>query len=361
MEVSEFLTFVPRFSSPTNLASARRVFDKLDAHVRQFLDGAPWRPFQHTLGISGYEVEFDHSAAEFYALALALPNLPVETARRVKHYLAVELTNAPPYAESGFDRQAGRPRESYQVPASLRVGGRGQAKSVFGVYAFWAYAYYMGDTNEAARLVRDHWDRIKERIAPLLVADYRFDLARKDSNRGEARKLNGDLAGLLGCFRLAHWLGDRAFVQKTQPRLRQLLELRVNLERVNSHLLEKSNAATKGLHNYRLARYSHLVPEVGAALAKSSEGCGPKNLRIFREERNGWFLAFGDRLIGGENYTNPLQFPSDLFAGAALIEQLPAEALAGYIDVPWCPGDFSYLEKSVYTLWALAGRPWTKL
>ena len=97
-----------------------------------------------------------------------------------------------------------------------------------------------------------------------------------------------------------------------------------------------------------------------AALARLDGGCGARNLKVFRQERNGWFLAFGDRLIGGENYTNPAHFPRSLFAGAVFLEQLPTEQLCAFIDVPWCQGDFYFIEKCVYALWAGAGRPWTK-
>jgi len=140
-----------------------------------------------------------------------------------------------------------------------------------------------------------------------------------------------------------------------------LTELRVNLDRVNPHILEKSDAATKKLHNSKLARYCGLVPEVGAALRALSEGRAAARLKEFREERNGWYLAFGDRMIGGENYTNPLHFPRALFAGAALVEELPAASRLTFIDVPWCPGDFYFVEKCVWALWASADRPWAKI
>jgi hypothetical protein len=139
------------------------------------------------------------------------------------------------------------------------------------------------------------------------------------------------------------------------------MELRVNLERVNPHLLEKSNLASKGLHNARLARYCDLVPEVGAAVAKLSADCGSRNLKTFREERNGWFLALGDRLIGGENYTNPAHFPRSVFVGATFVEQIPSEQLLAFIDVPWCQGDFYFIEKCVFALWASEGRQWIDL
>jgi len=356
-EVSEFLFRMADFKVAAASAGAGRAATKLEAHVIQFIDGAPWMPFHHTLGISGYETCFNHPDEVFYALSIALPCLPNPTATRLKAYLRAQLAISPPYAETGLDHRTGRPRESYEVPANLRVRGNGNAGSAFGVYAFWAYCRWSADTAAAT----EHWPRIKARTKTLLGADYRFNPAGRDSSGGEAEKLNGDLAGLIGLIRLARLNRDEAVEKEARGRVRELLEMRVNLERINPHLLEKSNLATKGLHNARLSRYCDLVPEVGAALAKFSADCGARNLKAFREERNGWYLAFGDRFIGGENYTNPLHFPRSLFAGAAFIEQLPGGQLFTFIDVPWCPGDFYFIEKSVLALWADAERPWQDL
>ena len=91
------------------------------------------------LGISGYEVYFDHPDEMFHGLSLALPCLSAGTARRVRDFLREELEKHPPYSGVGYDRLGGRNRESYAVPDGLRVGGSGRATSAFGVYAFWEY------------------------------------------------------------------------------------------------------------------------------------------------------------------------------------------------------------------------------
>jgi hypothetical protein len=357
MDVSEFLFRTPKFGAPPSSPQATRVAAKLDAHINEFLDGAPWMPFHHTLGISGYEVYFNHPDELFYALSIAVPCLPAPTAGRLRQFLKTQLDVSPPFAQEGFDNRTGHPRESYDVPNVLRVRGRGEADSAFGVYTFWAYVYFTGDTNA----VKAYLPAVRQRVKPLLEGNYKFDLAKSNSNRGEAQKLNGDLAGLIGLLRLSRYAGNSADEEQTLAQVRELMELRVNLERVNPNLLEKSNLASKSLHNARLLRYCQLVPEVGDALVKLSANCGARNLKAFREERNGWFLAFGDRVVGGENYTNPLHLPWSVFAGATFVEQLPAAELFGFIDVPWCKGDFYFIEKCLFALWAGAGRPWTEL
>ena len=355
-DVSELFFRTPDFPKRATSPEGRRVAAKLEAHVIAFLDGAPWMPFQQTLGISGYEISFAHPDEMFLALAQSLPGLSEAAAERVKNFLQAELSKTPPSAEPGFDYRSGRPRESYEVPATLRVPGRGKANSTLGVYAFWACCHHAGKPPAAA-----DWDAIKTRVKLLLDAGYKFDPQTNGPGKGEAQTLNGDLAGLIGLARLGRMQGDAAIEQHALRRGRELLELRVNLERTNPFILENSDAATRKLHNARLSRYCGLVPEVGEAMARFGADCGARQLKLFREERNGWFLAHGDRFIGGENYTSPIHFPRSLFAGAALIEQLPAQQLLDFIDVPWCKGDFYFIERCTLALWADAGRPWKKL
>jgi hypothetical protein len=355
-DVSELFFRTPDFPRRATSSEGGRIAAKLDAHVAAFLDGAPWMPFQHTLGISGHEVSFAHPDEMFLVLAQSMPYLSEPTASRLRVFLHAELLKAPPYAEPGFDHRSGRPRESYDVPPALRVSGHGKANSALGVYAFWACCHHVGKSAD----VRD-WDAIKTRVKFLLDAQYKFDPQTNGPGKGEAQKLNGDLAGLIGLARLARLQGDDAIEQQALRRGRELLELRVNLERTNPFILENSDAATKRLHNARLSRYCGMVPEVGEALARFSADCGTRHLKAFREERNGWFLAFGDRFVGGENYTNPIHFPRSLFTGAALIEQSPSQQLFTFIDVPWCKGDFYFIERCTLALWADAGRPWKKL
>ena len=393
-DVSEsFVWRAPNFTASPASSEARRIAAKLDAHVTEFLEGAPWIPFHHTLGISGYEANFGHPDEMFLSLAFATPWVKPGTTARIREFLAAQLHSGPaPYEEAGFEFRAGRARESYNVPENLRRSGRASAAHALGVYAFWAYCHYCAD----AAVAREHWPRVKARMKPLLESDYAFDPRRTTYAKSESEKLNGDLAGLLGLARLARLVKDAEAERQAIARGRQLLELRVNLDRLNPRFVEKSADATKGLHNFKLARYCALVPEVADALRRRTDGCAAAHLKSFRQERNGWNLAFGDRFIGGENYTNPLHLPRCLFTGAVFIEGLPfyvhggadlpvgqdarqrvstglkaptgavgieqaVHDLAGFVDVPWCPGDFYFIEKCAFALWADAGRPWSTL
>jgi hypothetical protein len=343
LAIVDFTAAPPRLS--TN-REARRIAAKLDRHVSEFLRGGPWMPFHHTLGISGYEVYFNHPDQMFYAVSLALPHLPPATAAHARTFLAAQLNERPPYGGEGMDNRTGRPRESYAVPPALRVNEMGRARSAFGVYAFWAYIHATSDE----RAAREHWKPIRERMQTLLNETGRFDPTRRDYQQDEAEILNGNLAALIATVRLARTNGDPATAQKALLRLKEMLESRVNLERVNPKILEATQSSTKHLHVSKLSRFCDLTREVGEAVRTLTDGCGSARLKNFREARNGWHLAFGDRMIGGENYTNPPHFSRALFAGAVFVEQLPPEQIASFVDVPWCKGDFYFMEKCALAL-----------
>jgi hypothetical protein len=345
----QVLTLVNGAASPPRNqrgAEGQRIAGMLDRHVNEFLDGWPWRPFQHTLGISGYEVCFNHPDEMFYALSLAFPFLATNTAERTKAFLTTQIREMPPYLVDGFEHRTGRPRESYVVPPDLRVSGRGRARHAFGVYAFWAYINATGDSAAA----KNDWRALAQRVQPLLDAEYRFDTTNRKYTHDEAEALNGNLAALIATARLARTNSDSAVEQKAILRARQLLELRVNLERVNPKILETTDSTTKHLHASKLPRFCALTSETGEAVRALTDGCGSAHLKDFRAARNGWYLAFGDRMIGGENYTNPLHFSRALFAGAVFVEQLPPEQVASFVDVPWCRGDFYFIEKCALAL-----------
>ena len=355
-DVKALVAETPDFAARADSPEARRVAAKLDAHVAEFIAGFPWKAFHNTLGISGYEAYFNHPDEMFYALSIALPSLKPETAAAARKFLAEQLAKNPPYAADGFDNAAGRPREAYDVPETLRVKGRGRAADAFGAYAFWAYGRWSGDT----AAVRSHGPAIRERLAPLLAGPYSFDVNNTKYVNDEAERLNGNLAGLVGLARLARLGGDADTAAKAEARALELLTLRVNLERTNPNILEPTRSATKSLHVAKLARFCRLAPEVGRAADRLSDGAGRARVRAFREARNAWYLAFAERMIGGENYVSPPHMGRAMMAGATFMDDLGGEQLLGFVDVPWCKGDLYFIEKCTYALWAAAGRPWTK-
>jgi hypothetical protein len=338
---------IPVQSSAPTGASGNRILEKLEAHLDEFQSGSDLLPFHNTLGISNYETYFDHPDEVFYVLSLAHPLVRDELRQKIKRRLAAQLETDPPYAIDGYDRMLGRPRESYTVPEGIRAKGRRKAADTFGVYALWCYCHTV-DSAAAAK----HYESAKKRIEPLLATPYPFVSDKLDYRNDEAERLNGDLAGLIGFARLAKMQKDDAIYERSIDRLRDVLDLRINLERINARFIEPTQSTTAHLHAHKLSRYCRLTPEIAAALVGHDGGMAKQRLQACREMRNGWYVAFGDRMIGGENYTNPPHFARALFAGAALIEKLPPDELASYVDVPWCKGDLYFIEKCALTLLA---------
>ena len=324
---------------------AQRVARKLDAHVAEFVAGYPFKPFHNVLGISGYETLFDHADRMVYALSLALPYVSEPTGAKVKAFLRELIAKHPPYAAAGLPT-AGAAREAYAVPDGYRRAASRDANSAFGVYAFWTFVHITGD----ADATKSHWPAIRSRMQPLLSQEYKFDPASTKYTKDEAQKLNGDLAGLIGFVRLARVNADPAAERQGIERATQLLELRINLDRINTNVLEKTSSASKGLHIAKLARYCELTPEVALALTKHTGGLAAARLRAFRQERNAWYMAFGERMIGGENYISPAHMSHALFNGAAMVENLDPSVLLGFIDIPWCKGDLFFIEKCAIAL-----------
>lgn len=333
-----------------------RLRRKLEEHVEQFVKAFPYQAFQHTLGISNYEIYFNHPDEMFYALSTALPFLSPSLAHETKAFLERELARHPPCSIEGYRNEAGANRAPYALPSDVRIRGVGRAKDAFGIYALWAYCHYSDDAAAAERT----WPEVKARIAPLVNQPYDFDIYGKDYTHDEAEHLNADLAGLIGYLRLARMAGDKTALDASRLRCRELLERRINLERVNSALVNPTHSTTSHLHVFKLARYVDLVPSVGRCLREHAPVASAR-LREFRAERETWYMAFGDRLIGGENYTNPPHFARSLFAAGVFIEQIDADKLTRFVDVPWCEGDLYFVEKAASAVWVAAGRRWETL
>jgi hypothetical protein len=348
-ELAALLDGAPPLRKPPAAPVAVPEQKKLEAAVVELMDGWPWRPFFHQLGISGAETHFDHPDEMFAAVSAALPWLSPQTAERAQTFLKQRLKEHVPYVPEGYDRAVGRPRENYDVPENLRAKGRRVARDLWGVHALWQYYLATGDRDA----VREHWAAVRGRIGALLRADYVFDPKKRDYTHDEAQRLNGDFAGLWAAIHLAKFNEDEATAKSARARAAQLLQLRLDLEKLNPRILDKTDAATKTLHHFKLARYLNLA-EPAATLLRQ-DGTAAERLRPFREARPGWWMAFGDRWIGGENYTTSPDFARALFHGAVEIEAIAPAKSTAWMDVPWCKGDLFQIRKMACFL--QSGRP----
>ena len=110
----------------------------------------------------------------------------------------------------------------------------------------------------------------------------------------------------------------------------------------------------RALHHFKLARYLHL-PEPMLVVLRH-DGTAGKRVQPFREARPGWWMAFGDRFIGGENYTTSPDFARALFIAASELEPCPPEMTVKWLDVPWCDADLYYIERVAMFLRSAAGK-----
>jgi hypothetical protein len=317
---------------------------KLETAVVELIDGWPWRPFFHQLGISGAETHFDHPDEMFVALADAMRFLNPDLQKRTRAFLGERLREVPPYGIDGYDRTLGRPRERYAVPEPLLARGKGKARDAWGVWGMWRFYVATGDVER----IREHWAALRARMEPLLAKEYSFDPRKHDYAHDEAERLNGDLAGVCAIFYLARVVADEATAKAARIRAEQLLQLRLDLERLNPRILNQTDVAVKTLHHFKLARYLHLAGP--AVVLLRQDGTAVKRLQPFREARPGWWMAFGDRYIGGENYTTSPDFSRALFGAAADLEMIPPNRTGAWLDVCWCRGDWYQISKITYFL-----------
>lgn len=325
---------LPRLPAAPDAAD-RALQAKLARHIDDLIAGWPLKPWVVQLGISGTETFYDHPDELFYALCCAYSVLPAESQAKLRAFLADQLRLAPPDSVRGYARRLGTARELYDAEP-IRRDGTGAARDVFGVYALECYT-----TIEPAA-----GQRLRSVIADTLEkrGQVRFPLgtdAAEDAE-GLAERLNGDIAGL--------WTAARVDGGPWLARLTALLELRVNLERRNAHVLTRTADSSRGLHAAKLPRYLRLTPELGRILREQTDGLAAERIKAFRLARPVWYLAWTERLIGGENYISPPHLGDALFRGALFCEQVPRAQCRAWVDEPWCRGDLYWIVKASWAL-----------
>ena len=198
----------------------------------------------HAHGTSGYEAFFAHPDELFYSLSLARPLLADDLGKRVAASSPSGRRKPRRMSKPYRSRRAARPRERYDVPEAVRLKGPFPARSPVRRVRPLASRTHLRPRGEGA-LGRQS----VKRVGPVLAKDYTFD-TKKSHQKDEAERLTGDLAGLIGFVRLARSpaVRDREAEKAGLARLRQVLELRVNLDRVNPRVLEPTDSTTAKLH-----------------------------------------------------------------------------------------------------------------
>jgi hypothetical protein len=159
----------------------------------------------------------------------------------------------------------------------------------------------------------------------------------------DAEHLNAQIAGLIAGIRIMERADESS--KRARKLLATMVAERVHHERADRWLIRPTKVASKGLHQAKVPRYIALVPEVSAMLGEfASEGL-KYNLKSLMKGLPLWYQAFGERMIGGENYISPPHLARGLFIGGADGGVISTEQLASKLDQPWCKADLYYIEK----------------
>ena len=162
--------------------------------------------------------------------------------------------------------------------------------------------------------------------------------------------MNGRIAGVLAAARLFKQAGRDDEATRAMALLARMAAERVHHERADTWLIRPTRTASKGLHGAKVPRYVGLVPEVGMLLKEYAGGELERNVQALRDGLPLWYQAYGERMIGGENYISPPHLSRGIFAAWADGCDVSPKALAAKLDQPWCKADLYYIEKTCSVL-----------
>jgi outer membrane protein assembly factor BamB len=337
-DVEQIVSTVP----PTHVRHATSsLADKLRSllgeEVTELIEGGPWAPFIVELGIVNEQRYFWRTAETMQILSLALPHLSPPVRAEAKRFLDQTYARGMPLNTPVHDND-GRRREHYDFGPGMKQFAQQRinyAANVEDLYAVWAYAHFADAWDE---VLRDK-DRIKEVFTDFAAKPFQF--IHEDNQNDAAEHLNAQIAGTLAFVRLMRKAGEETEAERAAVRLRDLVAERAHHERADSRLIRQSGLS----HNSKIPRYVELLPEVSLLLRRYANEKFTYHVQGLVKQLPVWYQAFGERMIGGENYTNPPHLARGLFAALADGLRLSPEDLARYLDQPWCRADLCYIEK----------------
>lgn len=324
---------------------ADRVRAALDAQMLDLVDGGPWAPLIVQLGITGEERHYWRTAETLQVASRSLPHLTPAVREKAVAYLHRLFDDGVPLRRPVHPADGGRRREPFDLGAGMRrFAGEAPpyASGADDLYAVWAYAHHAGA-----------WDKVLARLDAVRAAytstkPFRFD-PEKDPEAAE--RLNARIAGTLGYCRILREAGKGDESATVERELTVLVRQRLDHERTDDRLVRR----LPRLHGAAVPRFVGLVPELAAVLRSQAADRVQRNVRDLTTELPVWYQAWGERMIGGENYISPPGLARGLFNGLAYGCGASADELARYLDRPWCRADLAYAEKCVAVLDA-AGR-----
>jgi len=338
---------VSRSEAP--LAQAVRL--RLEQQVTELVEGGPWAPFVVELGISGEERHFDRASEVMQIVSQSLPHLRPATRAKAVAFLDRLWDERRPLHKPGMNGD-GKRREPYELgPEMKRYAGQRDTTQVNleDLYAVWAYAHYANRWN-AVRRELDVIQGISDDFAKRPVQ------FKHDGIDDEAEHLNRQIAAVLAAVRIFDRLGRDEKAAQALTILARLATERVHHERADTWLIRPTKTASHKLHQAKVPRYLGWTPEVGRLLSQYASEALERNVGALTRGLPVWYQAYGERMIGGENYISPPHLSRAIFAAWAQGGDASGESLAAKLDRPWCKADLYYIEKLVSLLRKLDDR-----
>jgi hypothetical protein len=328
---------------PADTPLARELRARLDAEVAELIDDGPFAPFIVELGIVREEAYFTCTAETTQIVALALPHLSPAVREKAVEYLRAMLDAGAPLDTPVHDYADAQQREIHDRGPGLRNYAKRPPKHTPGIedlYALWGCAHYA-----------DAWPRVLARVDKIgPVADefprkpFTFD--HNDNQRDAAQHLNAQIAGTVAYVRMMQKAGRTDRIAAARERLKLMLTERIHHERADSRLVRYTdNGQGNGSHNAKVPRYVALTPELTAFIAGRAADKFAYHVGGLDRQLPVWYQAWGERMIGGENYVSPPHLARGLFMALADGLKSDPEYLAKKLDQPWCRADLYYIEK----------------
>jgi outer membrane protein assembly factor BamB len=328
---------------------AVRLRKRLDAEVMELVrgsDGKPWAPLVVQLGIGREERHFWRTAETIQIVSLALPHVSPQVRPEAVAYLDRLIEAGCPLRTPTHAAAAAR-REPFEFgPKMAEFAGRTPRyeSGIEDLYALWAYAHYA----DRWPAVLGQADRINE-IFDRFAADVPWFDAN-DMERDAAQRLNARLGGALGAARIFDRAGDTTRRHRALEILADLVTTRVHHERADHRLVRPTKGESDGIHQAKVPRYVDLVPELGEMLRQFAGDALDRHVSGLHEALPLWYQAYGERMIGGENYISPPHLARGTFLSWADGTAASAEQLATKLDQPWCKADLYDIEKTAAVL-----------
>jgi len=344
-------------------AGAEELRRRLDRAVSDYLSAPDYAPLLIEIGLGSHDFFFDTAAEVVATLAMADPYLERGLQVRARERMRREMGRHPLCGkESRYALDVGERRELYTITGERFFYGWEAPEALSEAYALWLYGDRTGDWGTVER----YWPRARGAFEAVAAKGWSVDIEKGD------RFANGSIAGMIGVARLARRFGDEktadAASRAAAENLRRLAEhWRNGVASLPFDQKIENVAAVDGFigagnalffkvvpHRQKIVKFLDLTPEVGRAIADEAPEAARFYLDFVDLVLPGWYLAFEERQVHfGENYADFPDLALGVFEAKAWIEGAPGDALARWVDIPWCRGDLYYIRKLAIAIEAM--------